>query len=160
MFTSTYFYDSLYLCCAVLCFQGTIVCQEYAIRRPVGLKGMVLDGALSDAKLYIETQWRDRISKLPSYTQQIMKNLIESKDFENPSFTEINNIMSRHFTCRVLPRPVVYDEIIKKMNPKIYSLMQGDCEFMIGGVLKEWTITAKLNQVNHNISIEAAIYFI
>jgi len=27
------------------------------------------------------------------------------------------------------------------MNPILYTKMQGECEFMVGGVLKDWSIT-------------------
>ena len=123
---------------------GTIICQEYAISKPKGLLGMVLDGALSDSQLYIQTQWRDRISTLPTFTQNIMKKCIETKDFSSPIYQEINDVLGRHFTCRTIPRPQVFQDSISKMNVAIYSKMQGECEFMIGGILKSYKITDKL----------------
>jgi pimeloyl-ACP methyl ester carboxylesterase len=39
---------------------GAIIAQEFAVTQPPGLLGLILDGALADADLYIETQWRDR----------------------------------------------------------------------------------------------------
>ena len=105
---------------------------------------MVLDGALSDSQLYIQTQWRDRISTLPTFTQNIMKKCIETKYFSSPIYQEINDVLGRHFTCRTIPRPQVFQDSINKMNSVIYAKMQGECEFMIGGVLKDWKITDKL----------------
>ena len=45
---------------------GSIITQEVAVRQPSGLRAIILDGALCDAHVYISTQWRDRISTMPS----------------------------------------------------------------------------------------------
>lgn len=126
---------------------GTMIAQEFAVLQPVGLLGIVLDGALCDTELYITTQWRDRISTLPIMTQLLMKKCIEMKDFSSPLYNELNEVMSKHFTCRLIPRPDCFTESLRLMNTKIYSSMQGDCEFMIGGILKNWTITDRLKNV-------------
>jgi pimeloyl-ACP methyl ester carboxylesterase len=69
---------------------GTIVAQEFAVLKPAGLRGLVLDGALSDPELYISSQWRERISTLPLFTQNTLQKLIAEKDFQNPIFKAIN----------------------------------------------------------------------
>lgn len=124
-----------------VCIQGTIVCQEFAVKLPRGLLGLLLDGALSDAELYIRTQWRDRISTLPTLTQKLLKYCIDNGDFSSPMYKELNDTVSKHFTCRAIPSVACYHESFAGMNPVIYTKMQGECEFMIGGVLKNWSIT-------------------
>ena len=80
-------------------------------------------------------------------TQQLMKKCIADKDFSSPLYNELNEIFSRHFTCRLIPKPDCLTDSLKMMNTEIYSKMQGDCEFMIGGILKDWTITDRLKNV-------------
>jgi proline-specific peptidase len=58
---------------------GSVLAQEYAVTLPKGLLGLVLDGALSDGQTYIKTQWRDRISQLPSFTQKLLRKLEDEK---------------------------------------------------------------------------------
>eukprot|EP01038_Epipyxis_sp_PR26KG_P010614 gene10614-14255_t len=58
---------------------GSMIVQEYAIMRPAGLRGIILDGALCDAQLYIRTQWRDRLSQMTTFTQALLKKLDEKK---------------------------------------------------------------------------------
>mmetsp|Transcript_30209 Transcript_30209/g.43159 ORF Transcript_30209/g.43159 Transcript_30209/m.43159 type:complete len:327 (+) Transcript_30209:1-981(+) len=123
---------------------GTIVCQEYAVKQPKGLMGMILDGALSDAELYIQTQWRDRISTLPTITQNLLKQCIANKDFQSPLFKTLNDNIANHFTCRLIPPAECFMQSFERMNSILYSKMQGECEFMIGGVLQDWNITNRL----------------
>jgi pimeloyl-ACP methyl ester carboxylesterase len=52
---------------------GTCLAQEFAVTQPARLLGMILDGALCDGQVYVKTQWRDRISTLPSFTQKLLK---------------------------------------------------------------------------------------
>jgi pimeloyl-ACP methyl ester carboxylesterase len=47
---------------------GSMLAQEFAISNPRGLIGMILDGALCDGKLYIESQWQDVLCDLPTFT--------------------------------------------------------------------------------------------
>ena len=58
---------------------GTVLAQEFAVGRPAGLRGLVLDGALCDGPTYIRTQWRDRLSTMPTYTQQLLRTLEDRK---------------------------------------------------------------------------------
>jgi len=126
---------------------GTIVAQEFAVQQPSGLRGLILDGALSDAQLYISTQWRDRISSLPTFTQNLLKSLIQEEKFDSPVFQALDETISKHFTCRLLPRPDCWYASVRGANGTIYSKMQGHCEFMIGGVLEKWSITDQLHRI-------------
>ena len=130
-----------------VCVQGTIVCQEFAVKQPRGLLGLLLDGALSDAELYIRTQWRDRISTLPTLTQKLLKYCIENGDFSSPMYKELNDTVGKHFSCRAIPSVACFHESFAGMNPVIYTKMQGECEFMIDGVLKNWTITDRYRSI-------------
>ena len=58
---------------------GSVLAQEYAVTLPAGLLGLVLDGALADGQTYIKTQWRDRISQLPTFTQKLLRKLEDEK---------------------------------------------------------------------------------
>ena len=55
--------------------------------------------------------------------------------------------MGKLFTCRVVPRPDVYLQAVEGFNKEVYTKMQGDSEFTISGVLKEWTIVDRLKFV-------------
>ncbi len=105
---------------------------------------MVLDGALCDGQLYIRTQWRDRISKLPSFTQNLLHKLTNEKAYDSPFYKEIDRVLSTHFTIRCVPTPDCFNNSLKGMNPVIYREMQGPSEFTFTGVLENWSITDRL----------------
>ena len=67
---------------------GTIIAQEISVlpRRSTGLRGVILDGVLSDSELYIRTQWRDRVSTLPSVMQKLLQKLEFEKDYSSPLY--------------------------------------------------------------------------
>ena len=127
---------------------GTVICQEHAVLQPKGLLGLILDGALSDSKLYIESQWKSRISTLPTYTQALLHKLTDAKQFHSPQYKDIEGRLSTMFTSRLAPHPDFFLRCMELMNPEIYVLMQGESEFTLNGVLKDWSITDRLHQIN------------
>jgi L-proline amide hydrolase len=137
---------------------GTIIAQEWAVRQPPGLYGIMLDGALSDPQLYIHTQRRDRISTLPSFTQQLLISLLNRQDFQNPAYHILDETLNKFFVCRQIPWPDAMYECIEGMDRHIYSQMQGDCEFMIGGVLENWSINDRLHLVQVPTLVMAGEY--
>ena len=131
---------------------GTIMAQEFAVREEEGffqgkLLGLILDGALADDKVYIETQWRDRISTLPTFTQKLLRKLTDEKRFDDPLYEFLDDQLSYHFTCRLLPPADAYLDSIEMHNPVIYAKMQGESEFTNGGVLLGWNIADRLHKV-------------
>jgi L-proline amide hydrolase len=126
---------------------GTMLAQEFAVLKPRGLKGLILEGVLSDAQVYISTQWRDRLSTLPIHTQKLFRQLVADKDFASPIYKAIEGILSKHFTCRQVPPPDCFLESCALANEGIYKQMQGDCEFLIGGVLEQWSIVDRLHLI-------------
>lgn len=111
---------------------GTIVCQEVAVLQPKGLQGLMLDGALADAKLYIRTQWRDRLSTMTSFTEKTVKKLTGLKQYDSPMYKNLEEKLTGHFTIRQIPIPDFFKKSFETMNPIIYKAMQGDSEFTIG----------------------------
>ena len=79
---------------------GTCLAQEFAVTKPPCLLGMVLDGALCDGQVYVKTQWRDRISSLPSFTQKLLTELEDTKNYEHPAYDALNLALGKHFTKR------------------------------------------------------------
>lgn len=119
---------------------GTMVIQEFAVmdssERSGHLLSIMLDGALCDSHLYIHTQWRDRISTLPTCTQSLLRRLTDEGDFRSELYKLFDDTMSCMFMCRTIPKPEAYYESVRGANMEIYEAMQGASEFTTGGVLK------------------------
>lgn len=97
---------------------GGMLALEYAVFQPYfeGLQGLILDGALADSQLYIKTQWRDVLSKVPTLTQQRLKTLEEAKAFESEEYECIEEALSVQFTSRLLPPAQCYVDSLNKQN--------------------------------------------
>ena len=109
---------------------GTVIVQEFMINKLLyesskTVAGLILDGCLSDANIYIKTQWRDRISTLPTVMQRILTNLEQSQQFDSTLYQEIESQLGKMFSCRVVPRPDCFSASLEGMDHKLYSLMQG-----------------------------------
>jgi L-proline amide hydrolase len=126
---------------------GTMVAQEWAVTRPRGLYGLLLDGALCDPHLYIQTQWRDRLGTLPDFSQRMLKDIIARKDFSHPALPLLDDALGKMFSLRTVPRPDVWQKCFDQMDKTIYVEMQGVCEFTIGGLLETWSVIERLHLV-------------
>ena len=122
---------------------GSMLAQEFGVTRPRGLLGLVLDGALSDGDVYIRTQWRDRISTMPPFTQRLLRELEDAEAYDSPAYGALNAALTGHFTTRQVPAPECWGECLRGQNEEIYVGMQGASEFTFGGVLKGWSIVER-----------------
>jgi proline-specific peptidase len=122
---------------------GSMLAQEFGVTRPRGLLGLVLDGALSDGDVYIRTQWRDRISTMPPFTQRLLRELEDAEAYDSPAYGALNAALTGHFTTRQVPAPECWGECLRGQNEEIYVGMQGASEFTFGGVLKDWSIVER-----------------
>ena len=172
---------------------GTILAQEVAVhlreamdRKVDGLiseigtlpklMGLFLDGALSDAQVYCKSQWKYRISRMPSFTYHLLKELETMAEkgesgMTNPelansiktskidwhttkTYKKIESALSSMFTTRLQPPPDFWEECLAGANMEIYCKMQGASEFTIGGCLKNWSIVNRLPILSRNATFE------
>ncbi|EOD21055.1 hypothetical protein EMIHUDRAFT_208184 [Emiliania huxleyi CCMP1516] len=128
---------------------GTIVAQLFALGpNSGGLAGLVLSGPLSDATLYIRSQWDPTEgivgAMLPAFAQRRLRALDAARDFGSAEYRALAKAMRARFTVRTYPPPDCYTRASGLMNDEIYVGIQGASEFTIGGVLAGWNITARL----------------
>jgi len=133
---------------------GTILSQIFALDGnddiKVGLKSMVLSGPLSEAKLYVDSQWSEEdgtIGSLPLYVQGRIRSLEDEKAYNTVEYEEIVEIMTSQFTIRTAPYPDCFLKSRETANEEIYVGMQGASEFTIGGVLETLNITHRLVEI-------------
>jgi len=126
---------------------GTVLAQEFAATKPFGLCSLILDGALCDAQVYIKTQWRDRISTMPTYTQRLLRHLEDTKAYDTAAYRVLEAALGLHFTTRLVPRPACWYAALNGLNQAIYVGMQGASEFTLGGQLEHWSITERNAQL-------------
>ena len=126
---------------------GTVLAQEAAVLQPKGLLGLILDGAFANGQHYITTQWRDRIATLPTFTQRLLRELEDAKDYDSPTYAALETVLTTHFTTRLVPKPQCWFDCLAGQDVKIYIAMQGHSEFTLAGVLGRWCIRDRLHRV-------------
>jgi proline-specific peptidase len=133
---------------------GSMLALEFAVsvtREPMAdarLLGLVLEGALCDGAFYIASQWRERISTLPSFTQRLLKQLEAERKYDCAAYHTLEHALNAHFVLRLVPHPDCWKDALSGLNREIYTAMQGASEFTFGGVLENWSITERLSVVD------------
>ena len=111
---------------------------------------MVLSGPISQAKLYIDSQWSQvdgTVGSLPLYVQDRIRFLEETRAYDSQEYQDIVGALTSQFTIRTTPQPDCFLDSFSKMNKEIYVGMQGESEFTIGGTLETLNITHRLVDV-------------
>eukprot|EP00931_Biecheleriopsis_adriatica_P055997 TRINITY_DN33197_c0_g1_i1.p1 TRINITY_DN33197_c0_g1~~TRINITY_DN33197_c0_g1_i1.p1 ORF type:complete len:447 (-),score=67.78 TRINITY_DN33197_c0_g1_i1:189-1529(-) len=134
---------------------GTIIGQKYGFLQDPRLQSLVLSGPLSDAQLYIQSQWDQRIGSLgslPLSVQHRLQHLEAERAYDSASYEELNTYITPFFTSRTVP---LADCLLKAVanldsdvSKSIYVGMQGHSEFSIGGVLGSMNLTGRLPQIS------------
>lgn len=130
---------------------GTILSQLFALdTEATGLQSMVLSGPLSEAKLYIDSQWSQSdgsLGSLPPFVQERI-HWLESQDaYDSVEYQAIASVLTTKFTCRTAPLPDCFLDSSTKANEEIYVGMQGPSEFIISGTLGTLNITHRLADI-------------
>lgn len=120
---------------------GTIVAQEFAMTNPTKVSSLLLVGALSSGRFYIESQRNVRHSTLPPYLQKLIKQFEENGEWDSPLFQELNHYLTGLWTIRTMPMPDCVEEALEKMNQEIYVAINGPSEFTMADKLMEWNVT-------------------
>lgn len=134
---------------------GTCLAQEFTVRKPKGLLGSVLDGALCDAHIYSTTEWRDVLSTIPTYAYNRLQQLEQQEAYTSKEYAAFNDKLGGFFTLRQCPQPDCYLDLDrtdgpgdnKGINNEIYTAMQGPSEFTSKGVLENWSVAERLSTV-------------
>ena len=111
---------------------------------------MVLSDSLSDAELYIKSQWDQKdgtIGTLPPFVQERIRKLVEDQAYDTKEYEDIDDILTTKFTCRTAPLPDCFLQSVNGANEEIYVGMQGASEFAIAGVLGDLNITHRLHEL-------------
>lgn len=132
---------------------GTMLSQVFALNTSLsspGLVSMVLSGPLSDAQLYVQSQWQEDgggVGSLPPYIQKRIQALQEEHKFDSLEYQAIDAALTGFFTCRTTPQPDCFLDAVEKMNMEIYVGMQGPSEFAISGTIAHFNMTGRLHEL-------------
>jgi len=127
---------------------GGILASEHAVRRPAGLKALVLADSLANMKTWVAEA--DRLRRaLPGNIHETLLKHETTGTVDDPEYVAATEIFYRHYVCRCDPWPPEVQRTFEAMaeDPTVYGAMNGPTEFHVIGTLKDWNIEDRLHRI-------------
>ncbi len=127
---------------------GGILGAEHAVRRPAGLKALVIANSPANMRTWVAEANRLRL-ELPSDVQQTLLKHEEAGTLSDPEYIAASRVFYDRHVCRVSPWPkeVARTFAIMDEDNTVYRNMNGPTEFHVIGTMKDWTIEDRLNRI-------------
>ena len=127
---------------------GGMLGAEHGVRRPAGLRSLVISD--SPASMVLWVQEADRLREaLPPEVQQALLRHEAAGTTDSPEYaTAVRVFYDRHL-CRLDPWPESLNRSFQYMqeDPTVYHTMNGPSEFHVIGTLKTWSIIDGLERI-------------
>ena len=127
---------------------GGMLASEHAVRRPAGLKALVLANSLASMQLWVEGAAGLR-AELPEDVRGALDRHEASGTTEDPEYLAATRAFYDRHVCRVTPWP---DEVARTFaavdsDPTVYHTMNGPNEFHVIGTMRNWSIIDRLDRI-------------
>lgn len=127
---------------------GGMLGAEHAVRRPKGLKALVI--ANSPANMHTWVSEANRLRReLPADVQATLLRHEEAGTITDPEYVAASRVFYDRHVCRVSPWPpeVARTFAIMDEDNTVYRNMNGPTEFHVIGTMKDWTIEDRLHLI-------------
>lgn len=124
---------------------GGMLGAEHAVRRPAGLKALVIANSPANMKTWVEEANRLR-RELPQDVQDTLTRHETAGTLTDPEYVAASRVFYDRHVCRVVPWPpeVARTFAIMDEDSTVYRNMNGPTEFHVIGTMKDWTIEDRL----------------
>lgn len=127
---------------------GGMLGAEHAVRRPPGLRSMVIANSPPSMALWVEEANRLR-GELPPETQAVLLAHEAAGTTLSPEYVQAMMGFYERHVCRIAPMP---DEVVRSFqaieaDPTVYFTMNGPSEFHVIGTLKSWSVIDRLHRI-------------
>lgn len=128
---------------------GGMLGAEFAVRRPAGLKGLVIANSPAEMKTWISEAYRLR-TELPAEVQATLLRHETAGTTADPTYVAAEQVFNQRHVCRVVPMPPEVQRTFDCIadDPTVYHTMNGPNEFYVVGTMKDWTIVDRLPAIN------------
>ncbi|QSZ36854.1 hypothetical protein DSL72_006737 [Monilinia vaccinii-corymbosi] len=118
---------------------GGMFGSEYAIRRPRGLKKLVICGGPASVPLLVKG-FETLIAKLPSDVRNAIEDCNRRGDYASHEFEKAAAVFYARHVCRLDPYPPEVAATFQNMkdDATAYLTLQGPSEFVVLGSFKDW----------------------
>jgi L-proline amide hydrolase len=127
---------------------GGMLAAEHAVRRPRGLRRLVL--ANSPASMAGWSEAADSLrADLPDDVREALERHEATGAYEHPEYLAATNEFYARHVCRLVPVPpeVAMTFMALGEDPTVYNAMNGPNEFHVIGSLAKWSVIDRLHQV-------------
>ena len=127
---------------------GGMLGAEHGVRRPAGLRSLVISDSPASMVLWVHEADRLR-EALPPEVQQTLLRHEAAGTTDSPEYaTAVRVFYDRHL-CRLDPWPDSLNRSFQYMqeDPTVYHTMNGPSEFHVVGTLKTWSIIDRLARI-------------
>jgi L-proline amide hydrolase len=128
---------------------GGMLAAEHAVRRPTGLRSLVIANSPPSMELWVKEANRLR-RELPPEVQATLLRHEQAATTKSEEYQAAVRVFYDRHVCRVNPWPLevarTFDAIAA--DPTVYHTMNGPSEFHVIGTLKSWSIIDRLDRIN------------
>ncbi len=127
---------------------GGMLGAEHAVRRPAGLKALVIANSPANMKTWVEEANRLR-RELPQDVQDTLTRHEAAGTLTDPDYIAASRVFYDRHVCRVVPWPPEVSRTFAIMDEDntVYRNMNGPTEFHVIGTMKDWTIEDRLSLI-------------
>jgi len=127
---------------------GGMLAAEHAVRRPAGLRSLVVANSPASMELWSAEAARLR-ADLPPDVQKTLTLHEEAGSTDHSDYRAAEQVYNDRHVCRVVPNPPEVAESFAAIDedPTVYHTMNGPNEFHVVGTLRNWTIVDRLDRV-------------
>jgi L-proline amide hydrolase len=128
---------------------GGMLAAEYAVRRPAGLRRLVIADSPASIGLWLEAAAELR-RQLPPEVDETLRRHEDAGTTDDPEYAEAMAVFYARHVCRVVPNPpevrATFDAI--DADPTVYHTMNGPSEFHVVGSLRAWSVIDRLDRIS------------
>jgi L-proline amide hydrolase len=128
---------------------GGMLAAEHAVRRPAGLRRLVIANSPASMR-----DWREAAGKLraelPPDVREALERYEATGDYDNPEYKAASDVFYARHVCRIVPNPPEVERTFQLVDedPTVYRAMNGPNEFFVIGSLADWTVADRLPAVD------------
>lgn len=127
---------------------GGMLASEHAVRRPPGLKALILANSLAAMPLWIAAG-KELRRALPAAVQAALDTHEAAGTTDHSDYLAATRAFYDRHVCRVAPWPPEVARTFAAVDddPTVYHTMNGPNEFHVIGTMKDWSIIDRLHRI-------------
>ncbi len=128
---------------------GGMLGAEHAVRRPRGLRALVLSNSPASMTLW-SSESKVLRAALPTDVRDALDRCEASGDVYAPEYLAATRAYYDRHVCRVVPNPpeLLRTEAFMAADPTVYRTMNGPNEFFCVGTLREWNVIDRVHLIS------------